>query len=354
MKKLFAMILVIAMLVSLVGCGGSSAPAATEAPKADAPAATQAAEKPAADPIVLKYNLIVTEEDAQSVGARKFKEVVEELSGGQITVQLYYNSTLYTQDGAFPALMSGELEVTNISIQQISEIVPSMAMFASTYFFKDYDHMRAMVASDVGAEINKTIEEQVKIIPLAYYYNGARQLNLKTDKEIMTPEDMKGIVLRMPESAAWIAAGEALGASVTALSRSEVYTALQYGTIDAQDNPMSGTYDSKYYEVTNQMSLTYHIIDFAPISICEKVWNQLNDEQKGWLYQAAEAGAAEIDAIQLQREAEMISFFEGEGLKIVYPDVAAFKAYAENYYKSNGLMDDWDMDVYAKVQALAG
>lgn len=336
MKKLVSILLsvvmVFGMLATVTGCGGGNVQQ---------------------EKVVLKFSILENEEHGQGLLMKAFKEKLEELSGGQIEVQLFYNGSLYTQDGAIPALRSGELEMTLASTQLTADYMPSLAMFGATFMFKDYDHMRKVMDSEIGTNLMGDIKEAANYIPLGYYYNGSRQLNLVQEEPVMTPEDMKGVILRMPSSAAWIAAGESLGASVSPLAYGEVYTALSTGAIDAQDNPMPAVKTAKFYEVTNQLCLTYHIIDFGLLALNADVWDSLTEEQQGWMLEAAQAGVQACDEAMLQNEAELISFFKGEGLSIVYPNTDAFAEYAYNYYVDNDLTNDWDMDLYAKVQAMA-
>ena len=331
MKKIIAIALALVMVLSLTACGAGSD-----------------------KKITLKFCTLENEEHGQGVLLTTFKEKIEELSGGQIEVQTYHNGSLYTQDGAIPALTSGELEMNLTSIQQTADYLPSIAMFASTFMFKNYDHMRKVMDSQIGDDLKEQVKEAAGYIPLGYYYNGSRQLNLVQEEPVKTPADLKGVILRMPSSDAWIAAGESLGASVSPMAYSEVYTGLQTGTIDAQDNPMPAVKTAKFYDVTKQLCLTYHIIDFGLIALNADVWDSLNEEQQGWLLEAADVAAKACDEVILKNEAELVDFFKGEGLTIVNPDVDAFSEYAHKYYVDNKLTTDWDMDLYAKVQAMAG
>lgn len=330
MKKVIALLLVLVLAVTLTSCSSNQGKKVT-----------------------LKFCTLENEEHGQGVLLSTFKKKVEELSGGQIEVQTYYNGSLYTQDGAIPALKSGELEMNLTSLQVTSEYMPSLAMLASTFMFKNYEHMRTAMDSQIGTDLRTQIKDAAGYIPLGYYYNGSRQLNLTSDTPVTTPADMNGVILRMPAGEAWQAAGESLGASVSPLAYAEVYTALQTGTIDAQDNPMPAVKTAKFYEVTKQLCLTYHIVDFGLIALNGKVWDGLTAEQQGWLLEAADAAAKACDEVILKNEAELVAFFEAEGLKVVQPDVNAFSEYAHNYYVENGLTKDWDMDLYNKIQEMA-
>jgi len=301
----------------------------------------------------LKFSLIENEEHPSAAGARAFKEKIEELSGGQIQVELFFNSTLFTQAGTLPALTSGQLDISYLSKQLTATLMPDMEMFASTYMFKNYEHMRAVMDSDIGKELAQRIEDKAGYIPLDFHYSGNRNINSRTEDPIMTPEDMADIILRMPDSPTWIQAGESLGAKVTPLAYAEVYTALQTGTIDAQDNPVTGTYTSKFYEVTKQYSLTGHLVDFAMLGLSKKVWDKMTEQQQEWVREAGLYCEEAFDAAVLKMEAEMIDFFEGEGLTIVHPDIDAFREHSYNYYVSNGLTSNWNMELYNQIQAMA-
>ena len=334
-KKLISTMLILVLVVSLLAIGGGAAYAA--------PAKT-----------VIKLSLMENEEHPQGLLAAAFQKELEELSDGQIEVQVYYNGSLYSLEAAMPALRSGDLEATFTSMQVTEEYLPSINMLTSTFIFKDYNHMRKVMDGEVGKLLfDEMNNDSVGYIPVGFFYNGSRQLNLRTSDPITKPEDLKSTILRMPSSDAWIAAGESLGAKATPLAYAEVYTALQNGTIDAQDNPLPAVKTMKFYEVTKQICLTSHIIDAEIFAFSVKAWNSLSEEQQGWVKEAAQRAIKVCDDAVIDQESELLDFFEGEGLTIVQPDYEAFKEYAYNYYVEKGLTDNWDMDLYAKIQAAA-
>lgn len=329
MKKIIALVLILVMVLTLTACGQSS------------------------KKVTLKINIGENEEHGQGVLISTFKEKVEELSDGQIEVQLYFSSSLYNADATIPAVKNGELEMTNTSFQITADYYAPIAMFSSPFLFKNYEHMHKVMSSEVGTDLAEKVKEAAGYYPLGYYYNGSRQLNLVQTDPVMTPADMEGVILRMPNAAAWINVGEALGASVQPLAYSEVYTALQTGAIDAQDNPLPAVNTMKFYEVTNQISLTNHIVDAGMFVINAEVWDSLSEEQQGWMKEAAAVAILACDEVIVAQEQELLSFFESEGLLIVEPDQEAFAEYARNYYIENGLTTEWDMDLYEEIRAMA-
>jgi TRAP-type transport system periplasmic protein len=307
----------------------------------------------AQEKFVLKFSNVGNEKDGQSVGMMKFKEKIEELTKGQIVCQVYLNSSLYNQDAATEALRKGDLEMNMTSIQMTAEYVPELNMFAATYMFQSHDHIQAIFKGEIGKNLFQKIAEKAGYLPLGAWYNGTRQLTLRTSKPIMKPEDLKGVVLRMPNTKSFVAAGESLGAKVTPLAYSEVYTALQTGVIDAQDNPLPSVENQKFYEVSKQICLTSHMRDAIWPAINKKVWDRMSPDLQAKMYEAIEYGRKACDDQNLANEAKLVDFFKSKGLIIVTPDLQAFREYAYNYYVKAGLAASWDMDLYKKIQALA-
>lgn len=303
---------------------------------------------------VLDYNQLEPEEHPQGVTLTKFKEKVEELSGGQIKINPYYSGSLFTQEGEVTALMSGDLAMSTLAFQDMGPYLPAAGMFAAPYIFTSYEHMEKVFAkgSDVAADFYKMVSDACGYTPLAAMTQGSRIINTKWEKPIMTPEDMKGMILRMPNAPDWIAAGESLGASVTPIAYSEVYTALQTGTVDAQDNPLPGTYAMKFYEVTKQISLTKHIIDVKLLVINNDIWNQMSETQQLAMREAAFYACAEGSKTTYAQEAELLDFMKDFGMMITNPNVEAFQKHSFDYYVNKGLTESWDMDLYNRVQEL--
>lgn len=334
MKKLLSLFLcaalMLAMVVCLSGCASKES-----------------------DVLTLKFCTLENEDHAQGILLKTFKDEVEKISDGKIKVETYFNGSLYTADAGLQALTTGELEMDLISCQQTADFMPSIAMFGSPYFFKSYDHMRKFADSEYGATLANQVKDNAGYYVIDYYYNGARELNLKTETPVMKPSDLADTILRMANTAAWTAVGESLGAKVTTLAYSEVYSALQLGTIDAQDNPLPADQSMKFYEVTKQISMTDHIIDMGLIGINAKLWDGLSEEQKNWINTAMHTAALTADNVSLTLESDLVDFFQEQGLIITYPDKQAFAEYSHAYYVDNGLVNDWDMEMYDHVQALA-
>jgi TRAP-type transport system periplasmic protein len=303
---------------------------------------------------VLTYNQLEPEAHPQGVTQARFAEKIEELSGGQITVKSYASGTLFTQEGEVSAMMTGDLDMSTLAFQDMGPYLPAANMFAAPYIFTSYEHMEKVFAldSEVAADFYQMVSDACGYTPLAAMTQGSRTINTKWEKPIMTPADVEGMILRMPNAPAWIDAGRALGGNVTPIAYSEVYTALQTGTIEGQDNPLPGTYAMKFYEVTKQISLTKHIIDVKLLCVTNDTWNQMTDQQKQWMREAAHYAGQAGSEVTYQQENELLDFFKDYGTIITYPDVEAFQTHSFNYYVENNLTDEWNMDLYDRVQAL--
>jgi tripartite ATP-independent transporter DctP family solute receptor len=314
----------------------------------------KAEETGTAKSFVLTYQQGEVAGHPQAVCMDKFAERIEQLSGGQIKVEKFYSFSLFTQEGSTSAVITGDLDISNINMQDTAKYYPAAAMFAAPYIFTGYEHMEKVFAlgSPVANDFYKKVADACGFTPLAVVTQGSRTINTTWEKPIMTPADMNGMLLRMPNAPAWIHAGQSLGAKVVPIAYTEVYTALQMGTVNGQDNPLPNTFSMKFYEVARQISLTHHIIDAVMIAINNDIWKQMSPQQQQWMREAAQYGGSEGSKVTYKQEAELIDFFKAQGVKITYPDKEAFQAHSFKYFQDNGLTTQWDLDLYKRVQEM--
>ena len=195
-------------------------------------------------------------------------------------------------------------------------------------------------------------EDKLGIHILGPTYFGTRQVGLRVDKKNSTPEDMAGIKLRMPGGEAWQFLGKALGANPTPMAYPEVYTGLQNGAIDGQDNPLPNVQNMKFYEVENQTVMTSHLVGYDLLVVSKTVWDSLDDPQKEAFQSAADAAITCSTEQHINREAELIEFFKGERMEIYTPDVDAFRAYAQKMYLESVISKDWPEGMIDCINAL--
>ena len=308
-----------------------------------APGAAFAQDKP-----TLRLSSVVSEND---IRAEAFAEIAEAVSDS-FDMKVFNGSTLVAQGSEMTSIQRGNLEMGLIAPQAIAEQIPEWSIVTSAYLFSDADHLKATFDSDVGAQL-KQMAADAGVHILAPVYFGTRQVNLAPEKEVMKPEDLNGVTLRMPGGEAWQFLGEAIGANPTPLAYAEVYTALQTGAIDGQDNPLPNDYNMKFYEVTSQIVLTGHLVGFDVLGISAELWDGFTPEQQETLQSAVDTAIEKSTQRHLDREAELVQFFKDEGLKVYEPDRIAFRDYAQKKYLESDFAKSWPEGMIDAINALA-
>jgi tripartite ATP-independent transporter DctP family solute receptor len=304
-------------------------------------------------PVELVYTMTAVPTDAHAGAMQVFKQTVEKLSGGNIKVLTYDSASLFKQDQEVSAVRSGQADITATAAPWLTDGSPWISMFTAGYIFKSYDHMTKVLNGPIGKVIFERVAKEQGIRPLGAQYLGTRQLNMVKDVWIKTPEDLKGVKLRMPNSDSWLFLGKALGANPTPISFSELYMALQTKTVDGQDNPLPSDKNAKFYEVTKSITLTNHFVDSVWPAINEAKWQSLSDQQKGWVMEGVQAGIKYCDETNLKAEAELVEFFKKAGLKVYNADIDAFSKHVLNEYLNSAFAKKWDMNVYKQIQDAA-
>ncbi|QEN06726.1 DctP family TRAP transporter solute-binding subunit [Oceanispirochaeta crateris] len=301
--------------------------------------------------VTIKVNTISVPNDAHTNALYKFEEVLEELTEGKVQVEVFHSASLFSSEEEFASLLQGNLDMAYVSANTLADYIPSFSMLTSGYIFKDYDHMRKVYDGEIGDKILSSVQDELGIVPIDVFYLGARQINLRDiGRVVKTPADLKGVKLRMPNSAAWLFLGKAMGASATPLSFSELYLALKTGTVDGQDNPLPTVKNAKFYEVTKSISLTNHVIDTVWPTISEKKWKELtpyHDE----VISAIEEAKQLCDSQNIEAEKSLVEFFRSEGLTVVEADKEAFSSHVQGVYLNDKKMTStWDLDLYEQIQ----
>ena len=281
-----------------------------------------------------------------------FKDTLEKSAPGEFDVQIHLNAALFKQ-GTEPAAMArGNLEMTAMSAQDISKLVPEFSIFTAGYIIRDPDHQQKVFDGAIGAEVFKPVVKKMEVTPLATAYLGTRQVMLRESKDVKTPADLKGVKLRMPASKEWLFLGEALGATPTPLAFGEVYLALKTGTIDGQDNPLPSVRAAKFFEVSKTIVMTGHLVDAIFLSYSTKAFNALKPEQQQKVKMAAEAAARYNNANRIKDEAELVDFFKAQGLKVITPDVAAFRKTVQDKYLKSEMAKTWPKGLLERINAV--
>ncbi len=296
----------------------------------------------------IRFAAVFSDKDIRADMIRMFAKDIE----GDFKVEPYYAGTLFKQGTELVALQRDNLEMGNIAPQDISKQIPAWSILTSAYLFRDANHLNAFFTSDLGAQMKKMVEDQVKVKILGPTFFGTRQVGLKSKKKISTPADMAGIKLRMPPGDAWQLLGRSIGANPTPMAYAEVYTGLQTGAIDGQDNPLPNVQNMKFYEVMSQIVLTSHLVGYDLLAVNLKTWNSMSPAKQKAFQAAADKAIAWSTAEHLKREAELADSFKKMGLEVYTPNVNAFRENAQKIYLGSDEAKEWPKGMLEKINAL--
>ncbi len=306
----------------------------------------------AQDKITLRLSTPATETDQRSVAlATVFGPEVAEFA----TYEPHYNASLVAQGSELEAIASGDLDMSITSAQELATFFPEFSIFTAGYVHQSAAHQVRVFNDPLMDPFKQKVEDELGVKLLAVMYLGRRHVNLRfprSEKNIMTPDDLAGVNLRMPGSDAWQFLGKALGANPVPMAFTEVYTALQTGAVDGQDNPLPTVVDSKFYEVTKQISLTAHLVDLNYIAFSKAVWDSLTPEQQATVQKAAEDAAESGRQTQLKLEDDLVAFLEEQGLEIYEPDLKAFREHVQAQYIGSEFAKSWPEGVLDQINAL--
>jgi TRAP-type transport system periplasmic protein len=296
----------------------------------------------------LRFAAVFSDKDIRAEMMNMFaKEVANDFK-----VELFLNSTLFKQGTELVALQRDNLEMGNIAPQDFAKQVPAWSILTSAYLFRDADHLNKFFASDLGAQMKKMVEDQVKVKILGPTFFGTRQVGLKGKKKINTPADLAGVKLRMPPGDAWQLLGRSVGANPTPMAYAETYTGLQTGAIDGQDNPLPNVQNMKFFEVMGQIVLTSHLVAFDLLTMNLKVWQGMTPAQQRLVQAAADKAIAFSTAEHNKREAELAEGFRRQGLDVYKPNIDAFRERAQKIYLASDEAKAWPAGMLEKINAL--
>ncbi len=262
----------------------------------------------------IRYGLWAQEGEAQYDGALEFKRVVEE--GSDHTVTIYPGDQLGTPREMIAQLALGTTQVMSSGDPGIKEI----EYLALPYLMKDMANYEAVIGSEVGEAWNDKLINERQIRLLGFMPRNPRQIS--ANKVINSLDDMKGLKLRAPERDYYVKSLAALGANPTPMSFNEVYTALQTGVVDGQENPIETIFAQKFYEVQKGIAMVDYIVKPAYVMVGESFWSGLSDEDKALLQEANEASTKKILELLPDQQKQYIADMEAAGVTVTYPDRA--------------------------------
>ncbi len=262
---------------------------------------------------VIKISYGLSQQSAESIGAAKFEELIE-AEYPEFDVQLYSDAQLGDDTAATQDVSMGNLECVITSASPLTGLCKDLEIFDLPFLFPNYAAADAVVDGEIGASIATKLEDSGLHV-LAWYENGFRELT-NSKVEVHTPDDVKGLKIRTMENPIHLEAFTQLGAVPTPMAFSEVFTALEQGAIDGQENPIATIYLNKFYEVNGYCSMTNHIYGPKLFLMSKNFYDSLTDEQKEFFDKAAQE-SAELDRETNRKQCEdYVSELEANGMTV--------------------------------------
>lgn len=250
-------------------------------------------------------------------------EEIKKRSNGRFDIQVFPASTLGKETDINQGLTLGTVDIINSGPSFAARTYPRLGIAYYPFIFRDGDHLLAYSKSPVFANMVDEFRKKTGIQITAYTYYGARHTT--SQRVFKDCAGMKGLKIRVPDVPAYTATPRACGANPTPIAFAEVYLALQNGTVEAQENPLTTIEAKKFYEVQKAIMLTGHIVDGLTTQIAPHVWNKLSEADRKMFTEVTREAASRATAKIKAREAELANIFRSKGLQVVDVDRESFR-----------------------------
>lgn len=268
-------------------------------------------------------------------------EKVNERTDGRVSFEIFPNSQLGSETEMLEQVQLGTMDSAGIMIGSMQALDPKLAIEDLPYMWKDIEHARAAYEGEFGEHLAEIMEKQ-GMTKIGYLEWGYRHIT-NNKQPIVTPEDMKGLKIRVAETKLRVDAFEQIGALPTVMAFSELYGALQQGTIDAQENPLANIVAPKFYEVQDHLSLTGHFYNTIMLVVSSDVWEKIPEEDQQIILEEAEKIQQEVIVQNDAQEDEYIETLKENGMQVNdNVDKEAFRDAMLPVY------DKWEKDVFGE------
>lgn len=268
---------------------------------------------------IVRYSTWAKEGQAQFIGAQAFKQSLEKLSNGKFKVEIFPGFQLGTPREVFTQLALNTTQIVASGDPGLKEV----EYLALPYLMKDLTRYDQVIATDFGQKWMDRLVKERQMRLLGTIPRSPRQIS--TNSAVNSVADLKGLNLRTPTRDYYVESMEEIGVKPTPLPFKELYTALQSGLVEGQENAVETIYGGKLYEVQSHVAMVNYIHKPGYVMISEIFWKGLSDEEKGWFKQAAQVQFEATDANIHDNTAQLIADMEKAGVTFTYPDLEEFK-----------------------------
>ncbi|WP_299549786.1 TRAP transporter substrate-binding protein [Seonamhaeicola sp.] len=280
----------------------------------------------------LRASLIVSERHTWFQAFEYFSEILEERTNGRMVLENYHSEQLAKELEAIRLIRAGVIDMTNTG-SPLSNWVEVLTFCELPFLLRNSTDMRKLIDSDIGKRMEQEMIDKVGLRPLGVFPRSPRHLT--SNRPIKHPDDLNGLIVRVPNVPSFVTAWEALGAKPTPMAFSEVFTSLQQGTVEAQENPYPMIWAGGFYEVQKYINQTAHVVSWSYPVIGEKQFQSFPDDLKAIFLKAVEDMVEYEHKLFLQSQQKIISKLEAAGMTFVEVDKDAFGAVArEAIYNS--------------------
>ena len=340
-KKILALLMMAVLVFSLAACGGGGDSGSADSGDGEGFAGGQT--------FTVKIGHSDTTTNLINVSLENFAKYVEEQSGGAVKVDIYAAEQLGSNSEMAEMIEMGSLDAMMMPQGQEATLAPKINTLGLPFLFSDYESVYKVLDSEIGDELVADLADH-NMIQLAYWENGLRQTT-NSKKPINTAADFKGLKIRTPEDAMTIAIFTALGASPSPLAFSELYLALQQGTFDGQENPISNIHANNFQDVQKYLAMTNHKYECKNMIFSLTSWNKYPEDVQNLLKEAAKIYGDEHRKAIVDSQETMLKELEEAGMEVTYPDIADLQAATASVYDDFYAENDWAEDLVTRIKA---
>ena len=359
-SRLLGLALAAAMALSLTACGGTgttstggTSTGGTSTGGASSSGESEELLGSSSATIRLSVGTTTAPDGHYVLGLVEMQKLLEEYSGGEMTLDIYPNSALGNESDMMTNVSMGMQEMALVSTGPIPAFASSTANWSVLdlpYLFDTAEHAYEVLDGEVGQTLLDGFNG-TGIKAIGFWENGFREVTNNT-KEIVNPSDLAGMKIRTMENPVHMATYEALGATPTAMAWGEIFSALQQGTVDGQENPIAIIYTARVHEVQKYCSMIDLFYSPCVLMINEDLYNGWTDEQRAAFDKAAEEAKDAQRAISQEMNNEFSASMEAEGVTITQVDKEVWKEAVQSVYEDASL--NIDQDLLAQIQAVTG